>query len=736
LDIAMVEENISLKEVIINTKENPANAIIRSAIAARAENTEGMSKFKADFYSRGIFRIKNAPTHILGQKIEVFDEIVDSTRSGILYLSETVSKIVYMKPDKLSETIIASKVSGNDSGFSFNNAASADFDFYENYLPFAVNVISPIGRNAFNYYNYKLEGTFFDDDMHQINKIRVTSKRANEPAFNGYIYIVEDSWALYAIDLNIKGSQMQTPALNTLTLKQNFIFNKINKVWAKNSQILDLEAGILGLKFSGRFTYVYTNYEFDAPVDKKSFSAEILSFEKEANKKDDNFWSDVRPIPLTEEESTDYVKKGILQDKRESKQYLDSIDRKNNKFKVFDIATGYSYDNSFKKTTIRYNGFILSTSFNTVQGYNIGSGISYTKRNPEKRTFTTVGTTFNYGFAEDRFRAIGFVTRKFNNFSNLQMTLSGGSSIVQFNPENPISRILNGFATSFFKNNYMKLYDRTFARINYTEEIANGLTLTADLDYSRRRQLFNNTEESIIRNDKGYTSNNPLAPFDYTTPTFETHSLAKASLQTRISFGQQYWSRPDGKVNIPNDNFPVLYLQYQQGFAGTEKQYEHSFAETRLTYDIDMKNKGILGMNLKAGKFFNAEGISFVDYKHFNGNQTHVGQSDRYLNVFNLLPYYVASTNDKYTEAHFEYTDDGYFTNKIPLINLLKANLVIGFHNLAIPERKPYSEATVGLDNLGFGKFRFFRLDYVRSYQSGFQEDGIIFGLKFLNIFE
>src|SRR5690606_14096672 len=115
---------------------------------------------------------------ILGQRIDVFDEIVDSTRSGILYLSETVSKIAYRSPDKLKETIIASKVSGDDNGFSFNNAASANFDVYENYLPFAVNVISPIGRSAFNYYNYKLEGTFFTDDMQQINKIKVSSKRA------------------------------------------------------------------------------------------------------------------------------------------------------------------------------------------------------------------------------------------------------------------------------------------------------------------------------------------------------------------------------------------------------------------------------------------------------------------------------------------------------------------------------------------------------------------------------
>jgi hypothetical protein len=141
-------------------------------------------------------------------------------------------------------------------------------------------------------------------------------------------------------------------------------------------------------------------------------------------------------------------------------------------------------------------------------------------------------------------------------------------------------------------------------------------------------------------------------------------------------------------------------------------------------------------MNLKAGKFLNAENISFVDYKHFNGNQTHIGQTERYLNVFNLLPYYSNSTNNRYFEAHTEYNDEGYIMNKIPLLNKLKSTLILGAHTLSTPNVKPYTEFTVGLDNLGFGKFKMLRVDYVRSYQNGFQGDGIVFGLKFLNILE
>lgn len=74
--------------------------------------------------------------------------------------------------------------------------------------------------------------------------------------------------------------------------------------------------------------------------------------------------------------------------------------------------------------------------------------------------------------------------------------------------------------------------------------------------------------------------------------------------------------------------------------------------------------------------------------------------------------------------------------NKIHLVNKLNSTLVLGFHVLAVPDRKPYSEVTVGIDNLGFGKQQVFRFDFVHSNQRGIQENGVVFGLKILNILE
>ena len=736
LNVRLEEEQYDLSEVVINPSANPAIEIIKSAIASRKENSEKTQRFTADFYSRGMFKVKNVPKSILGQKLDMFDEVLDSTRSGILYLSETISKIKFQHPDEMTETIIASKVSGDDRGFSFNSAASANFDFYENTIAFGIPAISPIANNAFNYYKYEYGGSFFDENDKQIHKIEVIARRTEEPAMQGYIYIVDNSWALYGVDLVVRGSQIQVAAIDELRIVQNFNYNKGNKLWVKNAQTLDFMAGIFQIKFSGRFTYVYSNFEFPEAFAKKTFTKEVLNFDTNANKKDDEFWNSVRPVPLTEEEATDYVVKDKLQTKRESQAYLDSVDHKNNKFKIFDIVTGYSHRNSFKNNTYKYDGILLGIGFNTVQGYNLSSGVSFTHRNPDELTYTTIGAKINYGLAEDRLRVNGYAKRLFNNTSKRTIIVSGGNSIEQFNPNNPISRILNSIATSFFKNNYMKLYDKTYGKIEYSEEVVNGIKLDVSGEYSRRQQLFNNTSKSIVRNKQGFTSNDPLNPLNFTVPFFEPHQLAVAVLGATFRFGQQYWTRPDGKFNIPNDNFPVLYVGYKKGFAGTEKKYEFDYVQANIVYDLKLGNKGLLGTALKAGKFFNSDEISFIDYKHFNGNQTHVAQADRYLNVFNLLPYYESSTNDQFVELHTEYSDNGFIINKIPLLNKLEAPLVFGFHSLILPSQKPYLEYSVGLDKLGFGKFKIFRLDYVRSYKDGNSADGIVLGIKILNMLE
>ncbi|MWB94677.1 carboxypeptidase-like regulatory domain-containing protein [Flavobacterium sp. GA093] len=738
LNVKMQEESYTLNEVVIDPKNNPANAIIKSAIANRKENSDKTKRYTADFYSKGMFKVKDLPKKILGQKVDLGEDMasnLDSTGTGILYLSETISKLTFEKPDKVKEKIIASKISGNNRGYSYNTASLSTYDFYENTVEFNINLISPIAYNAFNYYKYTLEGTFFDENNQQINKIKVTPKRDKEPVFEGYIYIIDDSFAIYAVDFEIKGYRMKQEFTEAMNLKQTFTYNPKNKIWAKNAQTLAFSAGAFGIKFSGKFNYVYSNYEFPDSFEKKTFGKEIVAFETNANKKDDAYWNEIRPIPLTLEESTDYTKKDSLLTIRKSQKYIDSVDAKNNKFKVFDVLTGYNYKNTFKNYSFEYKGLLdpTSMSFNTVQGYNLGTGFSFRKWNEDNGKMTSIGTDFNYGFSDERFRVTGVFMHRFNAINYATIWASGGTKTAQFNKAEPITKLVNSISSLFFKDNYMKLYNLEFAQINYAQDIANGVNLNAQLAYEQRKPLFNTTDYSFFKREDVYSSNNPLAPNDFDTPGFDKHHLFKANLTAKINFGNKYISRPDGRYNVRNEKYPTLFVAFEKGFAGSDKKYEFENLAASVKYDVLLGNKGIIGMNLRGGKFFNAENIAFMDYRHFNGNQTHIGSSSRYLDVFNLMPYYANSTNDSYFELHSEYNDTGFIMNKIPLLNKLKSTLNLGFHTLAIPDRKPYSEFTAGLDNLGFGKFKLFRIDYVHSFQGAKEQNGVVFGLKILN---
>ncbi|RDI09766.1 DUF5686 and carboxypeptidase regulatory-like domain-containing protein [Flavobacterium sp. AG291] len=737
LNVMMPDENYQLNEVVISNAEDPAYEVIRQAIAHRKENSAKTGRFESDFYSKGIFRIKNLPKKFLGQTVEVPDGMVDSTGSGILYLSETVSHITFEQPNNLKERIIASKVSGNDNGFSFNTAMNTYYNFYDNYVDMSeVQVISPIGSGALTYYKYKLEGTFFDENNNQINKIKVTPRRDKEAVVEGYIYIVDNSWAIYATDFDMKGYRLQTPFLNNLNLKQNYTYNSQNGIWAKNSQVFDIDAGGFGITFSGSFTHVYTNYVFHDKFDKKTFGKEMIIIEDEANKKDSVYWNTMRPIPLTEEETIDYIKKDSIQTLHESVAYKDSINKKYNKFNWKDPITGYSYKNS-KDTRFNYDGILHIPSYNTVQGWvlNTGMNASFALNPEEKYDFKKrrlyTGVKAEYGIAEDRVRFSG-------SASAYNFYLSGGNTVEQFNASN-ISPFVNAISTLFFERNYMKLYDKTFAKIAYSNRIADGITATGSVEYLRRRALYNNAPWVFIKDDNhSYTSNDPLQPYNYSSAPFEKHTLYKASIGANFNFGLKYKVYPGGEKRAMNyGQYPTLGIKYEKGFAGSIKEYEYDFIAAGAQYRTTFGNKGDFAISLKGGKFFNADGIAFTDYKHFNANETHVNSGGTNISSFNLLPYYSLYTNDAYFESHIEHNFKGYIMNKIPLLNVLQWNLVVGYHAAATPDSKPYQEFTAGFDNIGWGNFRMLRVDYVRAYQgSGFATDGVMFGLKFLDILD
>lgn len=728
LNVRLEEEDIQLKEISISTKDNPANRIIRNVIANKDKNTDKYSNYTAKFYSRGLTRIKDAPEKFVGISMGDFGGGLDSTRSGIIYLSETFSNISFQKsPKKFKEKIVASKVSGEDNGVSFNRAEDSNIDLYENSIEVFNDLVSPISSNAFSYYNYKLEGTFYDNNGKLINKINVLPKRKNDRIFEGSIYVVEDDWALYGSDLTTTGKQVNLPFVNSLGLKQTYNYSDKIDAWVLIGQTIDFDIKFLGFKPKGKFSYVYSDYVFNPDFTEKTFTNEVLSFEKGATEKDSTFWNTLRPVPLTKEETQDYFLKDSIKTIRKSKKYLDSLDVKGNKFGLFDPISGYTFRNSYEDWSFSYNGPLLRTGFNTVQGFNASAGFSFFKSLNEEGKWWSANINANYGFSDKRLRPTFSFSKKWDNFSKPRLSISGGIVTPQFNGRDPIFKLNNTITSLFYRDNFMKIYEKTYTEVQYSEEIKNGIYFFGSLEYAKRTPLFNTTDYSFAKHDtNGYTSNNPLDPTDFNNGAFTEHQIATLNLGTTFVFGQKYLSYPDMKVNQGNDKYPTISVNYIKRFGASNAELNSDLFLANIRQNITAGNFGDFAYHVRAGAFLKQKNIAFMDKLQANGNQL-LFPIDRELNSFNLLEYYKFYTNDKYAEMHMEHDFKGSILGKIPLVNKLNFHLVVGGKVLFMADKNPYSEYSVGLANLGFGKYRFLRLEYVNANYGNINESGFVF---------
>ena len=207
VSFVMQDQKLNLDAVVIsNNRENPAYEVIRNAIKKREYYKKQVNEFTCNIYGKDIIKLKSLPKKVMGKKIEDTDKKemgVDSAGKGIIYLSESVSKISIKNPDKSKLEVISSRVSGSD-GFGFNFPSFISLYnsnvkvFTEKFNP--RGFISPIADGAISFYKFKFLGTFFEDGK-SYNSIRVTPRRLYEPLFSGIINIEDDTWAIHSFDL-------------------------------------------------------------------------------------------------------------------------------------------------------------------------------------------------------------------------------------------------------------------------------------------------------------------------------------------------------------------------------------------------------------------------------------------------------------------------------------------------------------------------------------------------------
>lgn len=725
LDVFLAIQSYQLNEVVVKTGgEDPAYAIIRNAIARRKENLNEIKQFSTEVYIKGQMQLRNYPKTFLGQKVDFEDG--DTSKRKMLLLSETIAKYSVSEPNQRKVEVISTKLSGRSNGFGFSNPQI--ISFYENTISLGDGLnprgfISPVSDNALNFYRYKFEGTFYESGK-EINRIRVIPRRNYEPLFTGFIHITENDWHIQSVDLKLVREQ-QMQLLDSLVIQQQYV--PLQSYWVIKQQMIYPYGKFFGFDFFGSFLQVYNQFDIAPAFKPRFFNNVIRRYEDSANKKTMAYWDSIRPLPLLAEEIRDYQKKDSLEKVRESPAYLDSLDKIRNKFSVGDVLlTGKTFSKRKEKTTLRFDPLINSLNFNTVEGGVLFIAPQWRKQY-EGRKSLNITPEFRYGFANKHFNPSLSLIYSFGKKYFQSLQISGGKKVFQFNNAAPISESINTIYTLMREQNFMKIYEADFLRINYNSGIGNGLNFSGAVQFQNRRPLNNLPDIAFWKNfpDRTFTSNYPS---ELGAGAMVSHRALLLSVGFSWVPGSKYIEYPDRKVNI-GSGYPTFNLSVTKtlpGMFGADANY----TKWRLNISDEM-NLGLAGelkYTFTTGGFLQRDKVYEPDQIHFMGNQ--VIFASAFTNSFQLAPYYrYSNTASLYGAAHLEYHLNGLLTNKIPGFKKLNWFLVTGANSLLIEKGNYYLEYFAGLENI----FKVLRVDYIRSVeQGGAQRSGIRIALPLM----
>lgn len=771
-NFVLSEQTLLLDELLIRSRnEDPAYTIMRKAIAKRKYHLLQYDAYEVKIYTKGTGELNKAP-FFLRKRIEKEGGV----KLNEAYTMESVSEVKFKQPNTIEEKVISIRTSGDDMGTpppsTFINQS-----FYQDKIATA---ISPLAGSAFAYYRFEFMGNFKEGEI-TVNKIKVTPRSRGEQVFEGYIYIIDDLWAIHSLDLktSLMGFQIRLKADYAAVAP---------KVWLPVTHRLDFSGKAFGFAGEFRFLASLSDYKVelnqdliaeteivdekieDAPKDmpevkgkekeevvaileneekmsRKQFRKMINQYEKEAlkeekepnvvsdlsyevdslaTKRDSTYWVNIRPVPLTPKEIKGYQRDDSLAQvmiaKVTGKDSANVIKRGG--FKFTDILTGGNYNFS-PRTSFRLKPTLFNTYFNTVEGVNINvSGTLKHEFDSLKKTIA-VTPVFRYGFSNEDFYStlrIAYENKREEGFSRI--SAEGGKFVAQFNADEPIHPHINTLSTLLFRRNYMKIYEKQYMKADYHYAPSEWLRFQTSLEWSQREALFNTNDYSLFYRKREFTANEPVN-YALEDTSFPRHEALVFSLSVRYWPVKNY-SIYNGRKRALRDRSPELLLNYEKGIAqwlDSDVDFDH--ISLGINHGFTFGVSGKLEFELLGGAFLNKEKMFFMDYQHFDGNRTILG-SLKPAGAFRLLDYYAFSTNDTYFSGHTHYQFRKFLLTQLPEIRFSGVRENIFFNYLKTDVSPHYYEIGYSLDRI----FRILRVEVAASFlDNHYQEVGLRIGL-------
>jgi hypothetical protein len=785
LDFEMKEQVYALQEVEVKTgQEDPALTIMRKAISKAKYHRLQVQEYTMMVYLKGTGELTDAPFFM---KKELEKEGVKLNEA---YTSESVSRISFKQPNSVEEKVISIRTNGDN-----NQTSPAPYiatSFYNDKINEAVSPLSP---SAFAYYRFKYEGSYVENEV-MINRIKVTPRSKGERVFEGYIYIIEDLWAIHSLDLktSLLGFQIGVkqlyqpvaenvwmPSTHTYTFGGKFfgfagefrylastrdyqitlnpdlivetkiIDEKIDEVpedvTTFNKNLSSLEQMSQADKMTRKdFRKLVNEYEKEAKKEREQeeiISERMYTVDSMAKKRDLSYWDSIRPVKLTVAEIKGYERDDSLAVIEAAKvSEVDSVAKKARRgFKPLEIVTGGSY--SFGKG--RSAGFdpnLTKLSFNTVEGFKFGISGFYRVVKSTKmadsvtmhRKVWTIRPEFRYGFSSQQPYGTLDIRRSVNKGRpGYTVGLTGGKYIFQFNGDNPIQEQVNMLYSLLFRQNFMKLYEQQFLKAFYSHRINDAFTYRTNVNYAYRRELENNSDVSLWNKpEREFTPNRP-ENIEAEPLAFENHHALIWTNNVEWRPGLKYSIR-NGRKNPIYESAPLVNFRYSKAFSGL---FNNSMASKFDLVEASVEHFFNFGVSGKLD--FNLTAGAFLnnDRVYFMDFKHFGGNRTIFANLgvasnYRFLDYYQYSTQTQYVSAIVHYQFRKFLLTQLPMLRFSGVRENIFFNYLKTENSPHYWEVGYSLDNL----FRIFRVEMGAGFENGnYQRGGFRFGIaSFINI--
>ncbi len=265
------------------------------------------------------------------------------------------------------------------------------------------------------------------------------------------------------------------------------------------------------------------------------------------------------------------------------------------------------------------------------------------------------------------------------------------------------------------KQNFLKLYEKDYLRLNHQTDLINGLVLQTAIEWASRKKLENITDFHLANFfGNQFTPNIPL-PFANAEHFF--NSQKAFILDAKLSYTHRHFYRiNDGRKQMLHTKYPTISLGWKQGFdgiAGSTSKFQ--LLEAGLRHGFSVKLVGRFNYEIEAGAFINNEKMHFADFKHFNSNPLWIESNSNRTNMFRTLPFYEKSTNEHYLRGHLRHEHTRIFLKRLPFLANTIIRETIFVNSLLTSGHKPYTEIGYGVNQV----FLLFNIEVVAGFEGG-----------------